>query len=515
MRVLTAEEMREVDRRAIEELGIPGPVLMENAAVGVVDALAAQFPDARRVVVLAGPGNNGGDGLAVARHLDGRRYDCRSVLVLGRKPLAGDAALQHDILERAGMAPLVLGPDDGPAPVLEACRSADLVVDALFGTGLGRPLAGHFAALVEGLATVDTPILAVDLPSGLDGSSWSVPGPHLRAVSTVTFAAPKVAHLLPPASEAVGELVVTDLGLPSGWVASAPGDLHLLESDELAGYLLPRPRTGHKGTFGHALVVAGGPGTSGAAVLAARGTLRGGAGLVTVAVPALLRETVDAGARESMTVGVGGAGAGRLDDTDLAGLGPLVEGKAALGVGPGLGLATATVATVRALCAQAALPLVLDADGLNAFAGDASALAGRRAPTLLTPHPGELGRLLGIGTEVVERDRLAAVRRAARVTGAVVVLKGHRSLIAAPEGGVWINPTGNPGMATGGAGDVLTGLATALLAQGYDVLAAAHLAVYLHGLAGDLAAAEVGETALVAGDLVRALPAAWRALEDG
>lgn len=518
MKVLSAPQMAALDRRAIEEIGIPAPVLMENAAIGAVDALGLHFPQAEMVTIVAGPGSNGGDGLAMARHLDGRGYHCEVLLVLGDKPLRGDAALQHDILARAGLNVELIGPEDDPEVVAEqvgvACREADVVVDALFGTGLSRPVSGLFAAVIEVIAVSGSPVLAVDLPSGLDGSEARIIGPHLAAELTVTFACPKVAHVLAPAADSVGELVVVDLGLPARLVAEAEADHELIDVAMVAPWLEKRPLEGHKGTFGHALLLAGGAGTAGAAVLAARAAVRGGAGLVTVATPASVRDVVDLGSLESMTVALPTSREGDASaEAGDPGLGAAAEhllratldGKDAVGMGPGLGRGVATAETLRQLALEIKLPLVLDADALNAHAGQLERLAQRQAPTVLTPHPGEMGRLLGCDTAEVLRDRLAAVRRACSLSGAVVVLKGRQTLVAAPGRPVAINPTGNPGMGTGGSGDVLTGWLTALLARGLGARDAACLAVYAHGLAGDLAARERGQDALAAGDLVDAL----------
>ncbi len=513
MRILTADEMREVDRRAIEDLGIPSMVLMENAAIGVVDALAETFPEVESVAIFCGPGNNGGDGLAVARHLDARGYRLRTFLVIGGSPPRGDAALQLEIVERSGLPVERVEPDSDLVPVLAAGAGFDLIVDALFGTGLTRPLAGHFAELAVGLQS-STPVLAVDLPSGLDGSRGEIPGPCWRADLTVTFAAPKVAHVFTPAAERIGRVVVTDLGIPPALIDEAPGDLHLLIGQELAACLATRAAPAHKGDFGHALLVGGSPGKSGAVILAARAAVRGGAGLVTVAVPEPLLSTVDGGSLESMTVALPSASTGDLGSGAAEAVLVAAEGKQAVALGPGLGLGVEAVATVRRLAAELALPLVLDADALNAMAGRLSELASRAAPTVLTPHPGEMGRLLGVSASEIQVDRPAAARRAAELSQAVIVLKGHQTLIADPEGGLYVNPTGNPGMATGGSGDVLTGLVTAFLAQGYEALIASQLAVYLHGLAGDLAAGDGAPEALRAGDLVTTLPRAFAGLAD-
>jgi hydroxyethylthiazole kinase-like uncharacterized protein yjeF len=564
MRILTAEEMRGVDRAAIERLGLPGLVLMENAALGVVDAIGRQYPRAESAAIFCGPGNNGGDGLAVARQLATRGYAVEIFLAVGKagkagkadgageageagkageRALAGDAGLQLAVCRRLELTIHELAPDGdaaeaeaGLAAALEAAGRHDLVIDALFGTGLARPLTGWFARLVEGLNEVPRPRVAVDIPSGLSGSSAEPPGPHLVADLTVTFAAPKVAHVFPPAADAAGELVVTDLGFPRRLVDEAAGDLHLLVGEELSGLLPPRARDSHKGDYGHLLLVAGSPGKAGAAVLAARAAVRAGAGLVTAAVPEAILQIVHLGSIESMVLPLpaGSAGPPREHGTGDAGGGhgaghgggaltaaaaeqvlAAAAGKSALAVGPGLGQDAGTVAAIRRLAAAAELPLVLDADGINAFAGRPEELAARRAPTVLTPHPGELGRLLGISTAEVQTDRPAAARRAAAATGAIVVLKGSLTLIAAPGGGLYVNPTGNPGMASGGTGDVLTGILGGLLAQRLEPLDAACLAVYLHGLAGDLALARLRGPSLAAEDLIASLPAAFADLADG
>ncbi|HVS04191.1 MAG TPA: NAD(P)H-hydrate dehydratase, partial [Thermoanaerobaculia bacterium] len=352
------------------------------------------------------------------------------------------------------------------------------------------------------------PVVAVDLPSGLDAGRAEPPGPHVQADLTVTFAAPKVALLLAPAARAAGELVVADLGIPPWVVEEADGDLHLLLAEELAPLLAPRRRQAHKGDFGHLLLVAGSAGKAGAAILAARGAVRSGAGLVTVGVPEPLLATVDGGSLESMTLALpareGRLGAGAVEAALAA-----CEGRDALGMGPGLGTAGETGAAIRDIALRCPLPLLLDADAINAFAGGGEALRQRRAPTVLTPHAGELGRLLARATDEVVADRLGAAREAADRCRAVVVLKGHQTLVAAPEGGIWINPTGNPGLATGGTGDVLTGVLSALLAQGFAAARAAGLGAYVHGLAGDLAAGRRGQRALAAADLLDELGAAF------
>lgn len=518
MRILTSRAMRAVDRAAIDELGVPGIVLMENAAIGVVETVVRAFPDALSAAIFCGPGNNGGDGLAVARHLAVRGWAVEVFLLAGGRELGGDAAIQLQVCRNQRLRVRDLRDEDDLADALELARACDVALDALFGTGLSRPLEGLFAAAVEGIDELPLPMVAVDLPSGLDASRPEPIGPHLHADLTVTFAAPKVAHVFPPAAEAVGEMVVTDLGIPPRLVEEVEevgGELHLLAASELAELVPEREPGGHKGTFGHAVLVAGSPGKAGAAILAARAAVRIGAGLVTAAVPEPIVQTVDLGSVESMSLGLPAGGSGEIAAGAADAVLELLDGKDALALGPGLGREEPTFETIRRIALAAELPLALDADGVNAFAGRAAELGKRRAETLLTPHPGELARLLGVSTGEVQADRLGFARRAAAETGAVVLLKGSLSLVATPEGAVFVNPTGNPGMASGGTGDVLTGIVAGLLAQGLDVLDAALVGVYVHGLAGDRVAERHGIERLAAGDLIPELPQALARLAGG
>ncbi|HXU32958.1 MAG TPA: NAD(P)H-hydrate dehydratase [Thermoanaerobaculia bacterium] len=518
MKVLTAETMRALDQRAIREIGIPGLVLMENAAVGVVEAIFESYPEASSAAIFCGPGNNGGDGLAIARRLDARGCQVLIFLVLGGRELTGDAATQLAICRQLGLAIEDLANDVDLAAALDRSKASDLAMDALFGTGLDRPLQGFPARVVEAIGRLALPVVAVDVPSGLSGSRADLFGPHVTADLTVTFAAPKIPHVLSPAAEACGALAIAELGFPSWLIDEAEGDLFLMTPEDLASLLPRRAADAHKGSAGHALLVAGSPGKSGAAILAARAAVRGGAGLVTVAVSEPILPTVDLGSLESMTLALPAGPEGELGPGAADAALGASKGKNALALGPGLGQSAVAQAEIRRIALETEIPFVLDADGLNAFEGSAADLAARRAPAILTPHPGELGRLLGISSTDVQADRLGAARRAAVETGAVVVLKGHRTLIAS-EAGVWINPTGNPGMATGGAGDVLTGLLAALLAQGLEPLDAARLGVYLHGLAGDLALDPTGAqdpelAKLTASDLIDHLAAAARRLAE-
>ncbi len=515
MKILSTDAMREVDRLAIEELGVPGVVLMENAALGTVEAALAEAPKAESAVVFCGPGNNGGDGLAIARHLAVRGLEVVALIATGGRDYSGDALVQHRVackMSGMGLEVRVLDAGADVAPALEAVASVDLAIDALFGTGLSRSLEGQFADLVAGINALGMPTVAVDLPSGLNGDQQNPLGPHIEADLTVTFAALKVAHVFPPAAAAAGKVVIADLGIPFDLVERAEGDLHLLDADDLAPLLGPRPRVAHKGDFGHLLVAAGSIGKSGAAVLTAQAAVRAGAGLVTAAVPESILETFEAASIETMSTPLPISAAGELAGEAHAALVRAARGKSAVALGPGLGTSRRTAEIIRSFCLDVELPLVVDADGLTAFAGRLDKFRQRGQETILTPHPGELGRLLGVGTDDVVADRLGSVRRAAEESGAIVVLKGHLSLIADPQGGVYVSPTGNPGMATGGSGDVLTGMIGALLAQRMDPLSAAQLGTFVHGAAGDAAAAEVGEVSLAAGDLLGYVSSSFEAL---
>jgi NAD(P)H-hydrate epimerase len=513
MRILDTAASREVDRLATAEYGLPGLVLMENAALGVVEAVGRFFPRAERVVVLCGPGNNGGDGWAVARHLDLRGFAIRVLQVGGRDP-SGDAAVQEAVCRRQGIpTSRILDPQD--LPPLDG--GWDLSIDALFGIGLSRPLAGVFAAAVEWIGRLPAPCLAVDLPSGLSGDADAPLGPHVRATLTVTFEAPKPAHVLPPACDAVGELVVADLGIPpaiAAGVASGDGHDSWLVTPEFAAAWLPqRPRGAHKGSCGHVLIVAGSVGMGGAAVLAARGAIRGGAGLVTCAVPEPVLATVDAASLESLTLGLPVTADGGLAPDAVDAILEAAASRDVVAIGPGLGAGEGAAEVARRVVARCPRPLVVDASALPALAGNLDAVSGREAETILTPHPGELAALLQAPRDAVTGNRREALWRAVDACAATVLLKGRATLVGAADGTLYVNSTGNPGLATGGTGDVLTGLIAALWAQGADPAAAAALGAFVHGAAADRTVACIGETALAAGDLLDRLPQVLRDLE--
>jgi hydroxyethylthiazole kinase-like uncharacterized protein yjeF len=497
--VLDSDEMREADRITIRELGLPGLVLMEAAAGAVTEVVAERFPGARRVVVVCGPGNNGGDGLAVARQLRCRGFEVDAALLAKDSEFRGDAGVQLELARSFGV-PVRRCASSTRARLGALLPGASVIVDALFGTGLDRALEGRFAEAVGVLNASGIPIVAVDLPSGLQGSSAAVVGESVQASVTVTFAAPKVAHVLPPACWRCGEVAVAEIGIPP-WVVARQAGLGLVEEEDVAAWLPSRPVDAHKGLFGHLLVVAGREGRAGAAALAARAAVTLGSGLVTVATARGAMRPIQAQVPEAMVdplpAGADGAVSGEGIEASL--------GKAtALAVGPGLGLSDGPRRLLATILEEWRGPLVLDADALTLLGSDLKALRRRTAPTVLTPHPGELGRLLGVATAEVVHDRLGAARRAAERSGAVVLAKGARTVIAGGRGWTLVNPTGTSGLASGGAGDVLTGSVGALLAQGLPAREAAAAGAWLHGRAAELAGERfVG--AVPAGSLVEEL----------
>jgi hydroxyethylthiazole kinase-like uncharacterized protein yjeF len=524
MKLLTAAQMREADRLTSERFGVPSLQLMENAGTRVVEflsTLSAQLTKLK-TVVLCGKGNNGGDGLVVARLLQKRGAQPEVFLFATPESLKGDAFANWRRWQKdRGDTHIVTELRDWET-LREALSSADLVLDALLGTGLTGPVEGLFARVIEDVNQLATRacVVAVDIPSGLPSDGADFGGPVIRANYTVTFTAPKVGQLLSARASFVGDLRVVDIGTPRALLDDDPKlRLHWLDPGEFRALPLRRAPESHKGDFGHALIVAGSRGKTGAAVLAARGALRAGAGLVTVATPDDVLPIVAAGAPELMTAPLAATDAGSigLRSLEYGRFAELLKDKNVLALGPGLSQHPETQQFARSVVADCPLPIILDADGLNAFDGRAEDLAKRNgAPLAITPHPGEMARLLGCTTKEVQAHRLETALRAAARWQAFVLLKGFHTILAAPDGRAFVNSTGNPGMASGGTGDVLTGILAGLTAQFHEAAweTVLGLGVYLHGLAGDLAAERVGQHSLIAGDLVESLPAAFARLRS-
>lgn len=506
MKLVTATEMQELDRRTIEEVGVPSTVLMENAGRGTYQVLRREFPElSGPVAVLAGRGNNGGDGLVVARYLANDGFPVSVFLLASRDQVRGDPLVNLKILEAMGLeAEEVLGEDQLSA-VGHRLSRAGLVVDALLGTGLNYPVRGLLAQLIDRVNQVRTPVLAVDIPSGLSADTGVPLGLAVEADVTVTYGFAKLGQILPPGRDYVGRLWLVDISIPPA--LSQGIQTELAEASEMRLLLPPRPFGSHKGTFGHLVVIAGGEGKTGAAAMTAEAGLRSGAGLVTAAVPASLNDILEGKLTEAMTLPLPEAeGVRALGQKALAPLRDFLVGKSAAALGPGLGTHPETREVVQALVRDCPLPLVIDADGLNCLAGRLEVLKECAGARILTPHPGEMGRLLGLPAKEVQSRRLEVARNFAAAHGVWLVLKGAQTLVAAPDGLLSLNPTGNPALASGGTGDVLTGLIGGLLAQGLAPWDAARLGVYLHGLAADYLAEVVGLRGHIAGDLLHCFP---------
>jgi NAD(P)H-hydrate epimerase len=504
----SAETMRALDRHTIETLGVRGDILMENAGRAVANEVLAQLEPGASVVVVCGTGNNGGDGFVVARHVQALGVPVRAALLGEEGAVRGDAATHLKLALQAGVT-------------LESGRwrapPAGVLVDAIFGTGLARNVEGAAAASIRRInAARDARgaalhVIAVDLPSGVCADTGQALGVAVRADTTVTFGLPKLGLALEPGRSLAGRVVVARIGIGDR-APDVSCDTELWTRAAAGARLPPRPSAGHKGSFGHALIVAGSEGKTGAAALAAEGAGRMGVGLVTIGCPAGLNDILEAKCTEAMTAPVPDTGERVLAAGAEEALLALAATRDAVGLGPGLGMAAETATLVASVAKRLEKPLAIDADGLRAFAGEPALLRARPAPTVLTPHPGEAARVLGTTAAEVNRDRVGSARRLARESGAVVLLKGAGTVTASPEGWVVVNPTGGPALASGGTGDVLLGMVAALLAQGLEEFEAAALAAFVHGLAGDRIAARIGSSGLLAADLAREIPATVDAL---
>ncbi|MGO8986418.1 MAG: NAD(P)H-hydrate dehydratase [Terriglobales bacterium] len=527
MKIVSVAEMREIDRESSERFGVPSLTLMEKAGSSVARFVVCAYPQAERVGVVCGKGNNGGDGFVAARKLLAAGRAVRVLLLSDPAELRGDAALMFQSMMKSlqpsnissNAAPVIVH-EVGELDSSEAAEifAADVIVDAILGTGFRPPVSDLYAAAISKINAARAPIVAVDIPSGADADAMQPVGStdgnarKARADAIVTFTAPRPAHVFGALTS--GSTVIAPIGSPPEAVISKLG-LHLTTPADLSSLLSPREREGNKGSYGHVLVIGGSLGKAGAAAMAGFAALRAGAGLSTIATPKSVLPTIAGFHPELMTEPLAETAQGTISLLALeSGLNTILEHKT-LAIGPGISRNPETAEFVRAIVAREGKFIVVDADGLNAFEGAVDKLDGRGRTVVITPHPGEMARLTGLSIAEIQANRIEIARKFAREHALIVVLKGHRTLIAAPDSTVWVNPTGNPGMATGGTGDILTGIVAGMLAQHpQHPLEATALAVYLHGLAGDLASESVGEGSLVATDLIRFLPQAFAATRD-
>jgi hydroxyethylthiazole kinase-like uncharacterized protein yjeF len=513
MKIVTAAEMRAIDRATSERFGVPALTLMENAGIAVTEFVVSRYPAAERIGVICGKGNNGGDGFVAARKLKAAGREVRILLLAEPSQLHGDAA---EMFRRLPVAPLIVRSiEELNGEPARAIFESEVLLDAILGTGFKPPVSALYAEAIRLLNASSAGLVAVDIPSGADADVMGEQtGSLARADGVVTFTAPRPAHVFGRLTD--GPTLIAPIGSPEEAIVSSL-QLNLITAREVAPLIGPRPLESNKGNFGHVLVIGGSVGKAGSVAMAGMAALRTGAGLSTVATPKSVLATVAGFHPEVMTEPLDETDAGSISTRALASgaMDALIKGKTVLAVGPGISRNPETSEFVRSFVTKCKTPLVLDADGLNAFEGRAAELNGKGRSLVITPHPGEMARLTGLTIPAVQRDRINVARTFAREHELIVVLKGHRTLIAQPGGAVWVNTTGNSGMATGGTGDILTGMVAGLIAQNPERIAEAVIAaVHLHGLAGDVARESMGEHSLVATDLIKALPEAFRRVRE-
>jgi hydroxyethylthiazole kinase-like uncharacterized protein yjeF len=510
MKIVSAEEMRAIDRATSVRFGVPSLTLMEDAGTAVADFVLSHYAAASRIVVFCGKGNNGGDGFVAARRLHQKGKKIQVVLLADPGELRGDAAVMFGKLPTPAIA--VHSSEELKSERMQLSLNGELYLDSVLGTGFKPPVSGLYADAIAIMNASSVPVIAVDIPSGADADSMAAQaGMIARADAIVTFTAPRPAHVFSLLT--AGPTLVADIGSPEEAVVSAL-QLNAITARDIAPLIGPRPAESNKGNYGHVLVAGGSLGKAGAAAMAGMSALRAGAGLSTVATPKSVLGTVAGFHPELMTEPLPETDAGTISTAARERIEELAKGMTVLAIGPGISRDPQTAELVRGLVARLQLPMVVDADGLNAFEGRTTGLNGRDRSLVITPHPGEMARLAGCSIADVQKDRLGVARKFAREHGLIVVLKGHRTLVVQPDGEGWVNTTGNPGMSTGGTGDILTGMVAGLLAQHpKGALLAVLAAVHLHGLAGDVMRESMGEHSLVATDLLEGLPEAFRRVQ--
>ena len=515
MKIVTAAEMRDIDRLTSERFGVPSLTLMESAGSAVAEFALSAYPDAKTFGVICGKGNNGGDGFVAARKLHEAGWEVLVLVLADPAELRGDAATNYERLPAGSAAPpFAVFKGWGEAKATQAVLGCDVLIDAILGSGFRPPVSGVYGEAIAKMNASSAPVIAVDIPSGADADVMGEQtGAVARADAIVTFTAPRPAHIFRNLTS--GPTVVAPIGSPDEAIRSSL-NLQVITPKEIVSLMGPRPRDSNKGMYGHVLVAGGSLGKTGAAAMAGFSALRAGAGLATVAAPRSVLGVIAGYHPELMTEPLEETESGSISTRALRTFEPVADNKTVLAIGPGISRHPDTAEFVRAVVVKLKKPIVLDADGLNAFEGKAGELKGRGRILVLTPHPGEMARLTGLSTAAIQRDRIDVARSFAREHELIVVLKGDRTVIARPDGVAWINTTGNPGMSTGGTGDILTGIVAGMLAQNpRNQFEAVLAAVYLHGLAGDIAREKLGEHSMVATDLVKNLPEAFRRVRLG
>lgn len=508
MKVVTPCQMNDIDKFAINNIGIPGIVLMENAALRVVDEIVKDTDtiSGKKVLLFTGKGNNGGDAFAVARHLCCKGALVEVYIVEDKESITGDAKINLDILHNMEILPRVLTDKEQLNDLESEILKAHIVVDGIFGTGFKGIVQGIIADIIGIINKSGTRVVSIDIPSGIDGETGKVNGECIRAHKTVTFALPKLGTVIHPGCEYTGELKVVDIGIPAAAVRSQEIKISIIERDYVLDNMPQRLSDSNKGSYGKIIVITGSSGMTGAGALTAKAALRTGAGLVYLGVPASLTPIYETAVIDAITVPFEDNGTGYFSKSCTPQIINKLQGMSLLAAGPGLSVNDYIIEIIGNIIEKAQMPLVLDADALNAISNNVAVLRKLKTEAVITPHPGEMARLTGISIQDVQNNRINVTREFAEKWGVVTVLKGSRTVVACPTGRVFINTTGNPGMAVGGTGDVLTGIISGLIAQGVKPVDAAAMGVYIHGLAGDEAAEDKGIYGLIAGDIVEQLP---------
>lgn len=511
MKLVAPEQMKAIDTCAINEYGIPGLLLMESAASAVVKEAECMAGGCmgRRITVLAGCGNNGGDAFAAARLLHSKGADVRVYLVGSGSGIAGDALVNLGILGKIGIKIIELIEEKQIHSFYVNIEKSDLLLDGLFGTGLSREVGGLASKVIERVNASKRPVLSIDIPSGIDGATGAVRGTGIRATSTVTFCLPKTGLVLHPGCEYTGKLIVADIGIPPCIIDKQNIRSELIDSDTVANMLPERFANSSKGDYGRVMLLTGSTGMTGSGCLASMAALRAGAGLVYTAVPASLAHIYGARLTEPVILPLEDVGSGYLAVQSIPHILDHMKRMDVAAIGPGLSCKEHSKEIVEKIIKESTIPLVLDADALNAIAENPEILKELSVDAVITPHPGEMARLTELSIESVQADRVGVAKRVAMEYGVTVVLKGSRTVVAQPDGHFYVNPSGNVGMATAGTGDVLMGIIAGLLAQGATIRDSAVAGVYLHGLAGDMAADELGMYSMLASDVIMHLPQAF------
>lgn len=508
MKLVTSKQIQEIDRIAVSGFKIPSLTLMENAGRKASEIIQQRLSPGDSVLIAVGKGNNGGDGLVIARHLLEKGLKVQLVMTALPEHLSHDARSNWDRLEKLKPGVILIEDESNLAGLDQAIKESSYIIDAIFGTGLNSEVRGRYRKLIDKINAGLRPVISIDIPSGLSADTGEPLGVAIKASLTITFGLPKIGQVLPPGPEYVKELLIADIGFPSELIESYKTGLNIITPELFKGYFADRKTDAHKGDFGHVLVVAGSTGKMGAGWLTSMAALRSGAGLVTYCLPEAAFTRFDTQFAEVMVEPVLDKKKGYFVSDSIEDIKKACLGKNAVAFGPGIGTKKETVKASCLFAAKLNLPLVIDADGLNNLSESLSLIKKRRFPTVMTPHPGEMARLTGMNKNLLPTDRVSIARTFAKEYSAFLVLKGFRTIVAAPDGEIYLNTTGNPGMATAGMGDALTGMITAFLARKVPPLQAVLAAVYIHGLAGDLSAAKKGEIGIITSDLIDKIPEA-------